>query len=150
QIGCTVCHVPALRLESPIYTEPNPYNPPGNLRPTDVSQPFAVDLTTKAQEPRLHKESDGSVMVPAFTDLKRHDMGATLDNEKVVQTSAPGNFPIPTSQWITRKLWGTANEPPFLHNGRALLLSEAILAHGGEAQASRDAFEALSKSERND
>jgi len=77
------------------------------------------------------------VLVPAFTDLKRHDMGPALDTEKLVQAG------VPTSEWITRKLWGFASEPHFLHHGRATLISEAILAHGGEGQAARDAFAAL-------
>jgi CxxC motif-containing protein (DUF1111 family) len=37
-----------------------------------------------------------------------------------------------------------ANEPPFLHNGRALTIDDAILKHGGEAQVARDAYVALS------
>ncbi|HCL61727.1 MAG TPA: thiol oxidoreductase, partial [Rhizobiales bacterium] len=36
----------------------------------------------------------------------------------------------------------------FLHDGRARNLTEAILWHGGEAQASRDAFTKLSKADR--
>jgi hypothetical protein len=41
-------------------------------------------------------------------------------------------------------LWGFASEPPFLHHGRATLISEAVLAHGGEAQESRDSYATLS------
>ncbi|MEQ8768628.1 MAG: di-heme oxidoredictase family protein [Planctomycetota bacterium] len=134
QIGCEGCHIKELRLESPIFSEPNPYNPAGNFGPGDVAQPFTFDLTTQGKLPRLKKEADGSVLVPAFTDLKRHDMGEALDTEKKIQAG------IPTNQWLTRKLWGFANEPPFLHHGRATLISEAILLHGGESQASRDAF----------
>ena len=80
---------------------------------------------------------DGSVLVPAFTDLKRHDMGAELYTEALVQAG------VPTEQYLTRKLWGMANEPPFLHNGRALTIHDAIVKHGGEAQAARDAYLAL-------
>ncbi len=144
EIGCAECHVPALRLENPVFTEPNPFNPPDNLRVGDVPRPFAWDLTTSGQFPRLKRETDGSVLVPAFTDLKRHDMGPGLDNEKILQGG------VPTSQYITRKLWGMANEPPFLHHGRALLISEAILAHGGEAEAARRAYERLSASQQNE
>ena len=36
----------------------------------------------------------------------------------------------------------------FLHDGRARNLTEAILWHGGEAQASRDAFRTMPKAER--
>ena len=34
QIRCTTCHVPSIPLDRRgwIYSEPNPYNPPGNLR----------------------------------------------------------------------------------------------------------------------
>jgi CxxC motif-containing protein (DUF1111 family) len=142
EIGCAHCHVPALRLESPVFTEPGPFNPAGNLRSTDVARPFAFDLTSDGPVPRLPREPDGSVLVPAFTDLKRHDMGPALDTERLVQAG------VPTREWITRKLWGIATEPHFLHHGRATLLSEAILLHGGEAQVARDAFEALSPAEQ--
>jgi CxxC motif-containing protein (DUF1111 family) len=57
-------------------------------------------------------------------------------------------------EWRTPPLWGiglteTVNgHTHFLHDGRARNLTEAILWHGGEAQASRDAFAALSKADR--
>jgi CxxC motif-containing protein (DUF1111 family) len=144
QIGCATCHVPSLRLNSPVFSEPNPYNPAGNLRSTDGLPTVAVDLSAAGPGPRLPVETDGSVLVPAFTDLKRHDMGVQLNNETLVQGG------VPTSHFITRKLWGFANEPPYLHHGRALLVSEAILWHGGASQASRDAFAALPQSEQDD
>ena len=143
-IGCAVCHVPALRLEDPVFREPNPFNPAGNLRPSDVATPVVIDLTVAGPGAHLRREHDGSVLVPAFTDLKRHDMGPGLDNERLVQAG------VPTKMWLTRKLWGFASEPPFLHHGRASTITEAVLAHGGEGQASRDAFAALSSGDRAD
>src|SRR5437868_6421520 len=56
---------------------------------------------------------------------------------------------VPTDQFITKKLWGFYSEPPFMHNGRATTITEAILMHGGEAQAAREAFTILSQGERN-
>jgi len=44
---------------------------------------------------------------------------------------------------MTRKLWGVANTPPFFHHGKFTTMREAILAHGGEALASRLAFQSL-------
>ena len=46
-IGCAVCHVPNLPLgdEGWVYTEPNPYNPSGNLRPDDAPT-LAVNLNS--------------------------------------------------------------------------------------------------------
>ena len=141
-IGCAVCHVPALPLNNPVFTEPNPYNPPGNLQLSQVPQPFAVDLTALSFETRLERNEQGVVMVTAFTDLKRHDMGAALNNETLEQDG------VPTNQWLTRKLWGMASEPPFLHHGRATLISEAIMLHGGEAEEARNQFSRLSDADR--
>ncbi len=141
-IECTQCHRTTLRLDSPVFTEPNPFNPPGKLTLADVSQPLSIDLTADGTGPFLDLESDGSLLVPAFTDLKRHDMGPALDTDAVRQGA------IPTEMWLTRKLWGVASEAPFLHHGRATLLSEAILLHGGEAEPQRLAYEALSSDDQ--
>ena len=57
-------------------------------------------------------------------------------------------------EWRTAPLWGiglteTVNgHTLFLHDGRARNINEAILWHGGEAQAARDAFAKLSKEDR--
>jgi hypothetical protein len=142
EIGCAVCHRPVMRLENPIFTEPNPFNPPGKLQLSDVSSAYGFDLTKDMLGPALELESDGSVLVPAFTDLKRHDMGDMLDDDLLVHDG------VPTNVFLTRKLWGVASEPPFLHNGRATLLSEAIVYHGGEAEVARKNFEALADTDQ--
>lgn len=57
-------------------------------------------------------------------------------------------------EWRTAPLWGigltktVSGHTYFLHDGRARNLTEAILWHGGEAAASRDAFLAMSRDER--
>jgi CxxC motif-containing protein (DUF1111 family) len=57
-------------------------------------------------------------------------------------------------EWRTAPLWGigltetVSGHTFFLHDGRARSVEEAILWHGGEAQAARDAFAAMSKSQR--
>ena len=148
EIGCNTCHKPYLRLDNPIFTEPNPFNPPGKLKLSDVSAPFAIDLMKEGPGPFLNPEATGGVLVPAFTDLKRHDMGPALDTDEIRQKrQIPGGDQegILTEEWLTRKLWGVASEPPFLHHGRATLISEAILLHGGEAEEQRLAFQNLSK-----
>lgn len=47
-------------------------------------------------------------------------------------------------RFLTRKLWGIANEPPFFHHGKFTTMREAILAHGGEAAARRARRPAIS------
>jgi hypothetical protein len=143
-IGCASCHRPELQLNSPWYTEPNPYNPPFNLQPTPGSKGFRFDLTKQGDTPRIEKSLRGVITVRAFTDLKRHDLGnhPLINNERIVQNG------VPTSVFITKKLWGFYSEPHFLHNGRCTLVSDAILAHGGEAQAARDNFASLTAGDR--
>ena len=57
-------------------------------------------------------------------------------------------------EWRTAPLWGIGltevvnGHTRFLHDGRARNLEEAILWHGGEAEASSVAFRSMSKSER--
>jgi len=71
-----------------------------------------------------------------YSDLLLHDMGAALD-DRIQQGSAKG------SEWRTPALWRLSERGRFLHDGRALTLAEAILAHGGQGQAAADAFAAL-------
>jgi hypothetical protein len=144
KIGCAHCHRPVLELKSRYYTEPNPYNPPGNLRPQDDAGTIRLDLTRDGEHPRPRLTSRGTILVRAYTDLKRHDLGddPRINNERLVQAG------VPTRVFLTKRLWGGASEPPFLHNGRATLLTDAIDAHGGEAANARRAFWSLSEYER--
>ena len=73
--------------------------------------------------------------VPLFSDLLLHDMGALGDG--IEQGTAKG------AEMRTAPLWGLRARAPYLHDGRAKTVSEAIRAHGGEAAASRDRFNKL-------
>ncbi len=145
-IGCAECHRPALILDKPIYSEPNPFNPIGNLRPGDVSRPVTFDLARDGPAPHLERLPDGRAVVRAYTDLKRHDLcDAEINrfcNEKLTQNG------VSTREFITRKLWDVGNSAPYGHRGDMTTITEAILAHGGEGRASRDAFAALEPEER--
>jgi CxxC motif-containing protein (DUF1111 family) len=50
--------------------------------------------------------------------------------------------------FLTRPLWGLATTAPYLHDGRAPTVDDAIRLHGGEARAARDAYLALDESGR--
>jgi cytochrome c peroxidase len=154
QIGCAHCHVPALPLDHKgwIYTEPDPYNPPGNLQPGEA-QSLAVDLTSEQLPgPRL-KVQNGVVWVPAFTDFKLHDCTAgpsDPNREPLDMNQAAGSdaFFAGNRRFLTRKLWGIANQHPFGHNGLYTTMREAVLAHSGEALAARQAFQNLGEYDR--
>lgn len=153
-IGCADCHVPALPLDAGgwEFVEPNPFNPAGNLQEGDAD-PYLVDLTDKhLPRPRL-KEKNGVVWVPAFTDLKLHDItsGAGDPNREPLDMQHPGGSPeflAGNARFLTRKLWGTANEPPYYHHGKYTTLRQAVEAHDGEALGPRLDYQALSSHEQ--
>jgi cytochrome c peroxidase len=153
-IGCSRCHIPALPLDRKgwIFTEPNPYNPSGNLRPGDAP-PLPVDLTSEQLPgPRL-KPVDGVVWVPAFTDFKLHDctLGSGDPNREALdmnQNAGTAAFFAGNGKFITRKLWGIANQHSFGHHGLYTTMREAVLAHAGEALQARAAFQNLSAYDR--
>jgi CxxC motif-containing protein (DUF1111 family) len=73
--------------------------------------------------------------VALYSDLLLHDMGPQLAN-------ACGYDASPR-ELRTTALMGLQHRIFFLHDGRAMDLRDAILEHGGEAQAARDAFARL-------
>ncbi|MEM6452151.1 MAG: di-heme oxidoredictase family protein [Cyanobacteria bacterium P01_D01_bin.105] len=86
-------------------------------------------------------------VIHAYTDLLLHDMGPALaDNRPDFQ--ATGN------EWRTTPLWGLGLSQTvfpystYLHDGRARTLEEAILWHGGEGEASREAFRIMGQGDR--
>ena len=150
-LGCATCHVPRLPLDRQgwIFSEPNPFNQAGNLRPTDGVPSLSLDLSRDdLPNPRLHPVG-GRVWVPAYTDLKLHDItsGAGDPNVEALDMNQPAGSPgffAGNSKFLTRKLWGFANEPPFFHHGLYTTIRQAVLAHDGEARPARMAYDALS------
>jgi len=139
---------PVVHLSLTIYNEPNPYNPPLNLRP-GTTKTIKVDLNSKDLPlPRLAPDpvQPDTVWVPAYTDFKLHDIcdpneaGEPLDQN---QTPWTAKFRQGNRRFLTKWLWGAANEPPFFHHGLFTTLRRAVLAHSGEALQSRKQFEHL-------
>ncbi|WP_259782647.1 di-heme oxidoredictase family protein [Aestuariispira ectoiniformans] len=93
--------------------------------------------------PALPLEDGGTAA--AFTDLLLHDMGDGLSD---------GGANILSREWRTAPLWGIGHiaqvngHTRLLHDGRARNVEEAILWHGGEAQASKEAFMRLPSMDR--
>lgn len=127
-IGCAGCHTPTHQT--------SPYHPLAELR---------------------------NQTIHPYTDLLLHDMGPDLA-DNLGEGEASG------SEWRTAPLWGlglsacvtggTTHAPQgsqvctpvhgYLHDGRARTIEEAILWHGGEGEAAKNAYQALSSSQKHD
>lgn len=132
-LGCASCHRPSLETQSrhiPLAHPEIATDPSANVY-------LEVDLVDVGFE----LAPDGGVFVPLFADLKRHRMGPRL-------AESFEHAELEQDEFTTARLWGIADTAPYLHDGRATTLFEAIEFHGGEAQTARDAFLALPNVER--
>jgi CxxC motif-containing protein (DUF1111 family) len=93
-------------------------------------------------------EVSNQVIFP-YTDLLLHDLGEGLADGRT-------DFLASGTEWRTPPLWGIGlaevvnGELQLLHDGRARSFEEAILWHGGEAEAAREGYRRLSRGERDD
>ncbi len=137
EIGCASCHMPALPLESAVFTEPGPYNPAGNLRRREVKAPLAFPLNAKG----LARDEAGRILVPVFSDFKRHVI-ADANKPHFANELLAQRF-VNRDVFLTARLWGVGDTAPYGHRGDLTTLRGAIMHHGGEAAAAQKAFEAL-------
>lgn len=131
--------------------------PPAPGAETERRQ-LGQSLFTQAQCARCHVPSfqTGTSPVAAlsnktvqlYSDLLLHDMGDALADHRP-DGQASGR------EWRTTPLWGLRLMRSFLngdalllHDGRARTIEEAILLHGGEALASRNAFANLTAAQK--
>jgi CxxC motif-containing protein (DUF1111 family) len=117
-------------------------------RPKAGARLFASLGCAACHAPSLPVElTDGRrASIAPYTDLLLHDLGPELADE--------GAEGVPAARlWRTAPLWGlgaalVAGKTALLHDGRARDAQEAILWHGGEAEAARDRFRALGADDR--
>ena len=161
RMGCGSCHTRRLTINNPTFQEPSSlaaFRDPGDLFPNGRSYGASAlrsdaavhfDLTRDAFENSaiitsngqplgtFQRDAQGRALVDLFGDVRRHDMGTKLAEEvDEVGTGA--------SVFMTENLWGVGSTAPYLHDGRAASLSEAILEHGGEGQIAHDNFASAS------
>ncbi|MGB5441282.1 MAG: di-heme oxidoredictase family protein [Gammaproteobacteria bacterium] len=140
KIGCADCHRPVLTSSSR-YLQ---YKLTGAAQQPFEDTFYSVDLTRKPM--RFQRAAGGGVRIGLFSDLKRHDMGEGLSESFDKATDEQNR------QYITARLWGIADSAPYLHDGRALTLNDAIELHdstGSEAAPAAQAFMALDDDDKN-
>ena len=109
-----------------------------------------------------HAPRLGSVSGP-FSDLMLHDLGdrfrafgggyggggpSTVQDRSKAREGAEPTGEAGPNEWRTTPLWGVADSAPYLHDGRAPTLDEAILLHGGEAEKTSNRYSQLSFEDR--
>lgn len=90
----------------------------------------------------------GPRTIRPYSDFLLHDLGPGLADPAPEPGVAPG-------EWRTAPLWGLGHtaavgggRASYLHDGRAATLLEAVLWHGGTAQAARDRMAAMPAADR--
>ena len=120
--GCVICHVPDVGPAAGLYS----------------------DLLLHDMGPNLFDP------LPAVPELNEQTLpsgvgyyGPVIELVKNITTNIH-------QEWRTPPLWGVANSAPYLHDGRAATLEQAIQYHGGEGQRAAEAFRTLKPDERKD
>jgi hypothetical protein len=152
KIGCTECHVQNLTLErdrrvADVETVHDPVN--GIFNRLFASAAVRVEMLADGhidavdglEHPQLLPAGEPFVVENIFADFKRHDLGPGFHEREYDDVDTAGASRV--TEFMTEPLWGVATTAPYGHDGRSMNLEEVILRHGGEAQASRDAFARL-------
>jgi CxxC motif-containing protein (DUF1111 family) len=86
-----------------------------------------------------------------YSDLLLHDMGDALSDSNSYygdRSSGSTTTGVRSQEWRTPPLWGFRDSAPYLHDGRAATLEEAVAFHGGQAWNSAKRFFKLSTEEQ--
>lgn len=135
-VGCAGCHKPMWLVQEPVWTEQSDAQNSAFRTTLDLRQHIRNGPPLRNRDSELL-----GYPVLLFSDLRRHDMGSELSDP--VPSTKSAKVAIPPSYFLTRPLWGLADSAPYLHDGRAVTLAEAIKLHGGEASDSRRKYLAL-------
>jgi CxxC motif-containing protein (DUF1111 family) len=126
-LGCATCHRPTLGGVEGLYSD---------LLLHDMGQTLSAigsNISSQEQARRKAAIAPMPILLQAKEDPRRergHQFGAG------------------PRDWRTPPLWGLRDSAPYLHDGRAATISDAILAHDGEGAAAAQAFENLTNGER--
>lgn len=145
EIGCASCHTPNLLIENDrrVADVETAFDPdqPGFNRLLATAATLYDEVDDDSGFPTMKIPSGNKFLVEGiYADFKRHDLGPNFHERNFDGTV--------TTHFMTEPLWGVGSTSPYGHDGRSINLTEVILRHGGEAAKIRDAYVALSDSDR--
>ncbi|MGH9640924.1 MAG: di-heme oxidoredictase family protein [Terriglobales bacterium] len=140
KIGCGSCHIQNLQINhdrrvADVQTAYDSVNGIFNTLFATASTIVNVIDDGSGYPPLQQPQGNPYLVQNIFTDFKRHDLGPSLYERNYDGTTQ--------TKFMTRALWGIGTKDSFGHDGRSISLDAVILRHGGEAQASRDAYAKL-------
>jgi cytochrome c peroxidase len=158
-VGCSACHVADLRPVSGMFSDLLLHDMGARLQ-----SPFPAPLGT-AKTTRVITATTFAARGPSVSSSQQYyGSGGSISRLPQPYPLADPEQPrfprgkVPESdtlswdalqrEWRTPPLWGVADTAPYLHDGRAETLEDAILWHGGEAESSRVGYSDLSRPER--
>lgn len=125
-VGCTSCHEPNMGDVKGLYSDLLLHDM-GPLLSDPVPATAGVELPILV-----------STLSRGRVELPRPSSGSYGGGGGPMFASAAGTTLV--QEWRTPPLWGVGDSAPYMHDGRAATLVEAIALHGGEAQQSTTAF----------
>ena len=136
EIGCAVCHVETLGPAEGVYSD---------LLLHDMGTALADRVKAPAPATRTEQVTSTTLdagMTGGYYNERMEIRPRTVTTTITLPTSF-ADLEARTREWKTPPLWGVADSPPYLHDGRAPTLDEAIRGHGGQGEASVLRYAAL-------
>jgi CxxC motif-containing protein (DUF1111 family) len=126
-VGCTNCHMPKLGDVAGIYSDLLLHD-----MGSEMGDDGSYDPGDSSDDPLLPNPEIGSVAAGGLGQkpASRTTKGATKQ------------------EWRTPPLWGFRDSGPYLHDGRAQTLEQAVVMHGGQGEASARKFLELTPKDR--
>ncbi|MCU0879212.1 MAG: hypothetical protein MUF06_15620 [Pirellulaceae bacterium] len=160
QIGCSQCHVESIGPVKGIYSDlllhdlgPGLADPvpaaPGFFVHSQRPLPPGTPEPSQQQQPQQFPQGyyGGGSSLAGLLGLSNAVQFA-VDPKTGVRSEFRVLRTAVEQEWRTPPLWGVADSAPYLHDGRAATLIDAIVLHGGEADPCIQRFLELPLTER--
>jgi CxxC motif-containing protein (DUF1111 family) len=135
-IGCAACHLPSLGQVAGIYSD---------LLLHDMGPALADSGIYGTPLPEFPEDEEPSPAAPTASAAAAKPEGDVA----IPHTPPKPRFRGPRrSEWRTPPLWGVRDSGPYLHDGRAETIPDAIAFHGGEALPASNTFFKLRHEQR--
>jgi CxxC motif-containing protein (DUF1111 family) len=123
-MGCAACHTPRLGEVQGIYSD---------LLLHDMGEELSDSGEYGQVLPNATEDEELNQPIPELVnESSRLKRSQPIDESKLIGATR--------AEWRTPPLWGLRDSAPYLHDGRADTIEQAIAFHGGEATRSMRTF----------